>query len=163
MIDADESPPTGTVPWADTYREHAPRLIRLATVLVGSDDARDLVTEAVALAVHSSAWPAVREPGAYLVRTLVNASTSWHRSSGRRVERERRTAAAEVAPPFDPTALLDVRDALARLSPQQRAVVFLAYWEDLSIPEIARWLDVGEGTVRRQLDRAKTKLREVLR
>ena len=106
---------------------------------------------------------ACREPAAFLVRSLVNEAASHHRSAGRRVAREQRAAGPERTEGFDPTDLLDVRRALARLSPQQSAVVFLVYWEDLSIPDVARWLDVGEGTIRRQLDRAKTRLREVLR
>ena len=57
---------------------------------------------------------------------------------------------------------VDVRAALTELSPQQRAVVFLTYWEDRSIPDVAAVLDVTEGTVRRQLARAKDRLRKVL-
>jgi RNA polymerase sigma-70 factor (ECF subfamily) len=57
---------------------------------------------------------------------------------------------------------LDVRRALEALSPQQRAVVFLVYWEDKPIPQVARLLDVSQGTVRKQLDRAKAKLKRVL-
>ena len=36
------------------------------------------------------------------------------------------------------------------LSPQERAVVFLAYWDDLAAPEIAALLDVSEGVARKQ-------------
>jgi RNA polymerase sigma factor (sigma-70 family) len=67
-----------------------------------------------------------------------------------------------VVSPIDPTNALDVRKALVGLSPQQRVIVFLAYWDDLTIPQIAHRLDVSEGTIRRQLARAKTRLREVL-
>jgi len=58
---------------------------------------------------------------------------------------------------------LDVRRALERLSAQQRAVVYLVYWEDLAIPRVAHALGVSEGTVRKQLARAKATLAEVLR
>lgn len=52
--------------------------------------------------------------------------------------------------------------ALGELSPQQRSVVYLAYWEDLSVADIAGTLEVSEGTVRRQLARARDRLRKVL-
>ncbi len=54
----------------------------------------------------------------------------------------------------------DVRVAVHELSTQQRAIVFCTYWEDLSIPAVAGRLGVSEGTVRRQLARAKSKLEE---
>ena len=45
---------------------------------------------------------------------------------------------------------------------QQRAVIFFAYWQDLDVTAIARLLGVSDGTVRRQLARARGRLREVL-
>ena len=164
MIEHHEAPPPALPRWATVYADNAQRLVQLATVLVGADDARDLVSDAVRRAVHSPAWTAVRDERAYLVRSLVNEAATRRRSDGRRVERERRAAEPETArATLDPTDLLDGGRALATLSPQQRAVVFLAYWDDRTIPEIAAWLDVSEGTIRRQLDRAKTRLRAVLR
>jgi len=56
----------------------------------------------------------------------------------------------------------EVAAAVARLSPQQRAVVFLTYWDDLDAATVANLLGVSEGTVRKQLGRARNKLREVL-
>ncbi|MEZ5410241.1 MAG: sigma-70 family RNA polymerase sigma factor [Acidimicrobiales bacterium] len=57
----------------------------------------------------------------------------------------------------------EVAATVAALSPQQRAVIFLTYWEDLDVRAVADLLDVSEGTVRRHLARARSKLREVLR
>lgn len=45
---------------------------------------------------------------------------------------------------------------------RQRAVIFLAYWEDLGITSIAELLELGEGSVRRHLARGKTRLKEAL-
>jgi RNA polymerase sigma factor (sigma-70 family) len=150
--------------WEEVYEAHALRLVRLATVLIGPDDACDLVSEAVRRAVHSPSWPAVRDQGGYLVSSLVNLTREFHRERTRRAARERRAARLtptgatyEVTPPD-----VDIRAALERLSPQQRAVIYLAYWEDLGIGQIARLLDVSEGSVRKQLARAKSKLKELL-
>ena len=57
---------------------------------------------------------------------------------------------------------LDAQRALANLSPQQRAVVYLTYWEDLTPAQIAELLEVSEGTVRKQLARAREQLRRIL-
>lgn len=163
MTDTEPAAPAGAPQWARTYQENAPRLMRLATVLVGRDDASDLVADSVFRAVHSSSWPTVHDHRAFLVRSLINEASSRHRSNARRLRREEHVARRDGDHRLDPADLLDVRDALALLSQQQRVIVYLAYWEDLSIPELARWLAVSEGTVRRQLDRAKSKLREVLK
>ncbi|MEV0287430.1 MULTISPECIES: sigma-70 family RNA polymerase sigma factor [unclassified Kribbella] len=52
----------------------------------------------------------------------------------------------------------DVRRALSTLSPRQRACVVLRYYEDLSVTEIAGQLDCAEGTVKRHLADARSKL-----
>jgi RNA polymerase sigma factor (sigma-70 family) len=148
--------------WGPVYQAHAPRLMRLASAVVGADEAYDLVIEAVYKAVTSSAWRGVANPEAYLVRSVVNTAASQRRSTTRRHERELRASRATVIRPVDPTNALDVRRALHHLSPQQRAIVYLVYWEDLPIAAVANWLDVGEGTVRKQLARAKNRLRESL-
>lgn len=150
--------------WEAVYVAHSLRLIRLATVLVGPDDAPDLVSESVRRAVHLPGWSSVRDQGAYLVTTLVNQTRQFHRERSRRTAREQRTArlVPQVAHAEPAPADLDVRVALETLSPQQRAVVFLVYWEDQTIPGVAHLLDVSRGTVRKQLDRAKTKLKRVL-
>jgi RNA polymerase sigma-70 factor (ECF subfamily) len=150
--------------WEAVYVAHSLRLIRLATVLVGPDDAPDLVSEAVRRAVHGPGWASVRDHGAYLVTSLVNETRQFHRERSRRAAREERTARLRSPVGFGEPAPadLDVRRALEALSPQQRAVVFLVYWEDKPIPQVARLLDVSQGTVRKQLDRAKAKLKRVL-
>jgi RNA polymerase sigma-70 factor, ECF subfamily len=53
-------------------------------------------------------------------------------------------------------------ELLSTLSPEQRAVVVLRYYSDLKHVEIARRLDVPEGTVRSRLHAAIKKLRRTL-
>jgi len=61
-----------------------------------------------------------------------------------------------------PESSIDAHRALAELSEQQRTVVYLTYWEDLAPTQIAELLDVSEGTVRKQLARARDHLRRIL-
>jgi len=56
----------------------------------------------------------------------------------------------------------EVLEAVARLSPRQRAVVFLTYWDDLDPAAVASTLGLGEGSVRRHLARARARLRKML-
>ncbi len=52
--------------------------------------------------------------------------------------------------------------ALAALSAGDRDVLLLIAWEQLTYQEVARALDIPEGTVQSRLHRARTKTREVL-
>lgn len=161
---------TASHDWADVYRTNRHRLVRLATVLVGPSHAADLVADAVAVAVTSTAWAGVREPDAYLTRSVVNAAHGHHRSEGRRRDREARATRLRAVSEHssedrvdDAAQTIDIHAALEGLSAQQRAVVHLHYWDDLTIPRTAEVLGVSEGTVRSHLARAKTKLQEALR
>jgi len=53
-----------------------------------------------------------------------------------------------------------VEDNLWRLSPAQRLVLALHYWEGLSYDEIARFIDVPIGTVMSRLHRARQNLKD---
>ena len=57
---------------------------------------------------------------------------------------------------------LDVRAALATLSPRERACVVLRFFDDLTVADIAAELGVGEGTVKRYLSDGTAKLRDLL-
>lgn len=67
--------------------------------------------------------------------------------------------AAGQVEPSDP---VQVGRLLARLSREQRDVLLLYAWEDLSYEEIAQALGVPIGTVRSRLTRARSRLRAAL-
>ena len=162
----DGTQPDGAPPqaaWAEVYLTEAARLMRLATVLVGPAGAHDLVVDTVHRVVNDRNWPSITEPSAYLTRCLVNAANSLKRSDGRRTAREERAGRLMIVTAVDTTSSVDVQRALRRLTPQQRAIAYFVYWEDLTIPQVALRLDISQGTVRKQLARAKDRLREVLR
>ena len=144
--------------WEATYRAHAPRLMRMAAVLVGPADAGDLVADAVLRAVRSRRWGEIENRGAFLATALVNEARRVARKDQRRIEREQRDAARVEHRDADPW--IELAPIIASLSVRQRGVVYFAYWEDLSIPQIAAAMNISEGAVRRHLDRAKRHLRE---
>lgn len=144
----------------EVYERHAAELIRFATALVGPSDADDVVSTAVVSALTSRSWPTVTNHRAYLYRCVLNAARAGARSTGRRQRREVRVADRGVLEP--PDARPEVLEAVRSLSPQQRAVVYLTYWDDLDVASIARLLDIGEGSVKRHLARARAHLRRKL-
>ena len=144
----------------EIYRKHADDLVRFATGLVGPFDAPDVVTDACLRSFASSGWRTVDNHRAYLYRAVLNHARSHHRATLRRRVREMRSAPQEAtwAPDID----FDVLAAVDRLSVRQRAVVVLTYWEDLRPAEVASRLGVSEGSVKRHLNRARSRLREQL-
>ena len=148
----------------EVYAEHGAALLRHATVLVGPGDAADLVGDIVVRAIFDRRWAKADKPIAYLHRSLLNEARMRHRANGRRLAREQRSFA--LRPHKASTGGLlhnpDVLDAVEQLSPQQRAVIYFAYWEDLRPIDIATNLGIGEGSVKRHLARARKKLKEAL-
>jgi len=75
---------------------------------------------------------------------------------------------ARVAGDWDPWPEVDarvdmqalLRSALARLKPEEREVLGLVAWEDLTVAEAGRVLEIPAGTARRLLHQARTTLRE---
>lgn len=55
-----------------------------------------------------------------------------------------------------------VRAALCRLTDEHREVLLLRYMQELDYGEIARALRISEGTVKSRINRAKTRLKELL-
>ena len=146
---------------SEVYEKYADDLVRFATGVVGPDDAPDVVSTAMVNVLWAQTWESVRNPRAYLYRAVLNETHRHHRSTMRRRAVEAR-ATSQGSPNPMPEVRPDVLDAVGRLSVRQRAVVFLAYWEDLRPSEIARRLGLSEGTVHRHLSRAETRLRRML-
>jgi RNA polymerase sigma-70 factor (ECF subfamily) len=144
----------------EIYRKYADDLVRFATGLVGPFDAPDIVTDACLRAFGAVAWPDVANHRAYLYRTVLNQARSHHRSTLRRRLRDIRAATPDVA--FLAEVDIDVLAAVDKLSVQQRASVVLTYWEDLTPAEVATRLGISEGSVKRHLARARTRLKELL-
>jgi RNA polymerase sigma-70 factor (ECF subfamily) len=145
----------------EVYRAHASELMRFATVLVGPDSAHDVVAEAVLRMIGSRVWTRAEDRRALLFRAVLFEARDLQRSAARRRRREEK-ASIPVAVTLDHDHAPEVWEAVRGLSPQQRAVIFLTYWQDLDVKGVARLLGVTDGTVRRQLARARGRLREVL-
>lgn len=144
----------------DAYTANADGLVRFAAGLVGPSDAQDVVSEAMARLMGSRVWADAENPRALMYRAVFYEARMFVRSQRRRLSREARAAVDEA---YDmPSIAPEVSRAVAGLSPQQRAVVFLTYWDDLEPSSVAALLGVSEGAVRKQLARARGRLREVL-
>jgi RNA polymerase sigma factor (sigma-70 family) len=144
----------------DAWRMHAPAAIRFATALVGPNDAHD-VTATAFLRVTRQDWTEIGQLDRYLLRAVRNEAQNLYRDRRRRWQRDLIAVRPESS--IDATPEVDLLRAVAALSVQQRSVVFLAYWHDMTEAEIADALEVARSTVHRTLVRARIALRKALK
>jgi RNA polymerase sigma-70 factor (sigma-E family) len=130
-------------------------------------EAEDLVQECLFKVARR--WPRVRgmaQPRAYARRILVNLALDAAGGRARRRGELDEASAAADEPARDLLAGLETRaellDALARVTPRQRAVLVLRYFNDLTEAQTAEVLGCSPGTVKSNASRGLARLREVL-
>ena len=138
-------------------------LFRTALLLTGDwHAAEDLVQETLGKLYAS--WPRVArssDPAAYARTTLLRSFLSSRR---RRSSGERPRADVDPGERLDGDVALRVTllAALARLEPQDRAVLVLRYWEDLDTGATAELLGCSVAAVRTRSRRALLRLRDAV-
>jgi RNA polymerase sigma-70 factor (sigma-E family) len=144
------------------------QLLRTASLIVwDAGEAEDLVQECLFKVARR--WPRVRrmaQPRAYARRILVNLALDDARDRTRRRSELEGPIVLADKPAWDALAGIDTRaellDALAHLTPRQRAVLVLRYFNDLNEAETAEVLACSAGTVKSNASRGLARLREVL-
>jgi len=153
---------TGVMDNEQTYRNYSLELTRYATGLVGPFDAQDVVTDACLKAFESRNWSDVVDRRAYLYKTVLSVANDHHRRTLSRRLREMKTAGRHEVPDVAADLDFEVLGAVERLSVQQRAAIFLTYWEDLTPEMVAERMGISTGSVKRHLARARRRLGELL-
>ncbi len=132
-------------------------LSRTAYLLTGDHHlAQDLVQAALMQAVKH--WRRIHtSPEAYVRRAMYHQNISWWR---RRTLTEIPLLAHDGAAVSADTDLrLTLDQALARLTPKQRTVLVLRFYEDLTEVETAKALGISTGTVKSTTRQALGRLR----
>jgi RNA polymerase sigma-70 factor (sigma-E family) len=152
----------------DGFREfvaaRSPALLRSAWLLTGDEAlAQDLVQ--TALARVWPRWSRLAEPSlaeAYVRRVIATTYANWWRRRWRAEQPTAdvpdRTGARDEFTVAE--ARHDLAAALAILTPRQRAVLVLRYFEDLTEVQTADALGCSVGTVKSQAHKALARLRQ---
>jgi RNA polymerase sigma-70 factor (ECF subfamily) len=144
----------------EVYRRRYAAFLRLGYALLGDRErARDAVQEAFAVALRARG--SFRGEGSlegWLWRTFVNVCRQEQRRRLRAVDAELPAQASNGHEREWP----ELRAALAVLPEQERLVVFLRYFGDLSQEQIAEAVGVRRGTVASTLHHAHAKLRDAI-
>ncbi|WP_315098466.1 sigma-70 family RNA polymerase sigma factor [uncultured Cellulomonas sp.] len=139
----------------DLVRARGRALVRYATLLTGDErEGEDLVQDAL-VRCFSQGRP-LREAAAaeaYVRRAVLTIFLDGHRRRTRWTAVRHLVARDDSSADHGPSSStrLDVQTALLVLRPRLRACVVLRFYDDLTVPEIARRLEVSDGTVKRYL------------
>ncbi len=157
--------------WVQLYDRHARDLHRYLALRVEPAIADDLVSEAFLIAWErrDTFDPARAGLKAWVFGIATNLLRQHVRSEGRRLrawarDHGRRTVTDHVddrtASMVDAKTLMnDLSEALAELRPEERDVLLMVAWADLSAAEVAEVTQTPVATVRTRLFRARTRLR----
>jgi len=166
----------------EIMRQHQRRVYRVIFLLVRDRDVADTLTQECFLRAYlkRASFRGECRIETWLLRIAVNLvrdhgknrrTSFWKRLVGLEDEEEKGAEPRQFPAP-GPSAermllareeLEAVWSALSSLSPQQRAIFFLRYEEEMSLAQIAGVLDLKVGSVKSQLARATGKLREMRR
>jgi RNA polymerase sigma-70 factor (ECF subfamily) len=154
-------------------RAVAPRLYRIAyRILRDADQAQDAMQ--VSLIGIWRDLPSLRDPArfeAWTYKLVVRAAGAELRRSGRQTATIRVLRLDDADGDDQPAARDDLREiherdelagAFGRLTPDQRAVIVLRHYVGLPIDEIAKVLDIPNGTAASRLHYATQALRAAL-
>ena len=155
--------------WRQWFHQHGPRLLLCARLWTRSlADAEDVVQEAfVRYWCHQRHLEG--EPQPLLITSIRRAAVDLGRRADRRAARERRTEAEsdDLAPFFEtPTEererLQEIEAALRRLPSDQREVLVLKIWGELTFEQISHQLAISPNTAASRYRYALTALRKEL-
>ena len=142
----------------DFYRAELPRLVALARALCGAAVADDVAQEAMLAAYRR--WRQVsdlEQPEAWVRRACSNLAVSQYRR--KLVELRAVTRLANRPQPLPLEAADDEFWASVRALPRRQAqVAALRYLYQLDVADIARTLEITEGSVKQHLSRGRARL-----
>lgn len=147
-------------------RDRGPDLLAYATLLAGDRAAgQDLVQDAIVKVfgrLRTGFTPDVAE--AYVRRTILTTYIDGYRRRRTRAALDHLVADDDARPSHESASAdrVDLRAALGVLSRQERAVVVLRFYQDLTVADVADHMGLATGTVKRYLSNALAKLEPLL-
>lgn len=143
------------------YRRYHDKVFTIARgVLLSSDDAADAVQEIFTLVYRNlHRFDRRSRFSTWIFRVAVNRSIQEARKN-RRHRHSELLEAAHMAEETPETGDPRVSIALSKLAPDDRAVLVLFYWEELSLQEIGEALDCASNAAKTRLYRARERFRK---
>ncbi len=147
------------------YQRHYDKVFAIAKgVLLDADEASDAVQEIFTLVFRKlDRFDRRSRFTTWLFRIAVNRSIQQARRLKHKktqvelTEAIEQTADEEIRPVDDPA----IQEAMRQLHPNDRAILTLFYWDELSLTEIAESLDCSANAAKTRLFRARERFRSI--
>lgn len=159
--------------FAELYDRHAPALFRFAARRLGDQAAEDVTAETFLAAFRRrDRYDRLRHDARPWLYGIAVKVIGKHRRSELRLLRALARMGADAAGDGEADRAddriaaaamrSDLAAALAELRSENRDVLLLVAWADLSYQEVSQALEIPIGTVRSRLNRARRQIREAL-
>ena len=147
--------------YAGLYLRSYPGVRRTVGVILRDRSAAEDVTQDayIQLYVHWRKVSRYESPEGWVRRVAIRLAT---RTAKRDRLRDVLSVRAQTALPVAQPADLDLERAIGRLTPIQRAVVALYYFDDLAVDEVARLTGRSQSATKVALHRARRRLAELM-
>lgn len=149
----------------DLYQKYASIVFRTAYYfLLNKDDAEDIVQEVfIKYFISNKTFNDDDHEKAWILTVTANLSKNVLRSKSRQnLELDDTIKIVDNKFEKATTNHLDLEEAMIRLTANQRLVIYLFYYEQIPIKNIAKIMKSNENTVKSHLLRAKSKMKTYL-
>jgi len=158
--------------WEALIQQHQTAVFRLAFLMLGTaDEADDVAQETFIRAFRMlDRFDPTRPLRPWLLRITSNLARNHHRSIGRHLEALKRFHQSEIEVQhvsaerenWQHMEAQALWQAVRRLSSADQQMIYLRYFLELSVSEVAETLNIAPGTVKSRLHRALSRLRGVV-
>ncbi len=155
--------------WSALIQQHQEALFRLAYLLLGdADEAEDVTQETFIRAFRMlHRFDTNRPLRPWLLRIASNLAHNQRRGASRHLAALNRFYQSKLVESSGPEYEQEVEaralwQAVRRLDTKDQHVIYLRYFLDLPVPEVAETLDIPPGTVKSRLNCALERLRKVI-
>ena len=144
----------------EIYRKYRDMVYRHCySVTLDKEDARELFQEVwikIYLALRRNYN--IENFAGYLKTTIKNTVVDYFRKNSTYFDEE---LEEEISLTFnDPTTTIDIQELLKNISPEERYLVFLRFYEGYTTKEISDFLNISESAVKMRIHRLLKNLRE---
>lgn len=148
------------------YELAGKQMFAVAASVAGRDYAEDVVHDSfIKIARFARKYKNGTNPYGWIMKIVRNTALDTVRSNHSKLEASTEDffnlSSLDYSPERLENAVL-LEQALSKLSPEERKVIYYSYYLDMTVREIAAELKCGKSTVQRTLDRAETKLKKLL-
>ncbi|HWD37771.1 MAG TPA: sigma-70 family RNA polymerase sigma factor [Fimbriimonas sp.] len=148
--------------FSQLYAKYYEKVYAIARgILLDNDEAADAVQEIFTLVYrHLGRFDRRSRFSTWLFRVAVNRSIQEARKNRHKSRNVELNEASGQTAPDEPEALdPKVHAALEKMAPQDRALLTLFYWDELSLQEIAQSVDCNVNAAKTRLYRARERFR----